>query len=177
MSTSERKTDFKADLLRRLHDPTQLRILVTGLALVIGYVGIYLPLDGAHGAARLRQSEARTRLELSNDTERLRVQVKGFAHHLPLETDPNEWVEYVLGGIRSLPIKLVKLEAAPPRTIGPYKVVVLRIVLEGTFKELNNFLLWLDGNERLLRVDAIKLEPDSNRRSLTMQLTVLGMMG
>jgi len=177
MAISESKTDFKSDLILRLHNPTQLRVLVTALALGIGYAGVYLPLGSALEEAQRRRSAGRARLELVHDVSRLRSQIKGFEKRLPTKSDPNEWVEYVLGGIRRFPLKMVTMESLPPRTMGPYKMVVLRIALEGTFKELNHFLRWLDGNERLLRVDVIKLDPDSNRRFLTMHLTVLGMMG
>jgi hypothetical protein len=86
-------------------------------------------------------------------------------------------VEYVLGGIRRFPVKLVSLESEPPTALGPFKVVMLKIALEGSFAELNGFLRWLDSNDRLFRVDSIKMEPDSKRNRLTMHLTVRGLMG
>jgi Tfp pilus assembly protein PilO len=177
MSASQPKPDFRADLRRRLHDPFQLRVIVTALALALGYAGIFLPLSGALEEATRRRAEGQRRLDLARDVARLRREYHRMEGRLPAGTDANEWVEYVLGGIRRHPLKLVTLESEKPRAVGPYQAVVLRISLEGSFAELNRFLRWLDGNERLLRVDALKLDPDPKQGSLTMHLTVLGMMG
>jgi Tfp pilus assembly protein PilO len=175
--SGDTKADVKTDLLRRLHDPVQLRVLVTALVLLAGYAGVYLPLSGGLEEAAGRRAAEQRRLELGRDLDQLRAQFKLFEGRLPAGSDPNEWVQYVLAGIRRFPLKLVKLEPDKPRAVGPYKAVVLRIALEGSFADLDRFLRWLDGNERLLRVDSVKLEPDPRAGRLAMHLVVLGMMG
>jgi hypothetical protein len=177
VSARQAKPDFKADLLRRLHDPVQLRVIVTAVALAAGYAGVYLPLAGAVEEASRRRAAEQARVALARDVARLRAEFERVRGRWPPGSDANEWVEYVLGGIRRYPLKLVALEPDKPCRVGPFQAVVLRLSLEGPFAELNRFLRWLDANERLLRVDAIKLEPDPKRRHLTMHLTVLGLMG
>jgi Tfp pilus assembly protein PilO len=177
MSANPQQPNWKSDLLRRLQDPLQMRCIVTALVLMVGYGGIYLPMSAALEEATQRRGVKQKRLEQGRDVQQLQAQFEQFARRLPAGKDPNEWVEYLLGGIRRFPLKLETLQAEAPRTMGPYKVVGLRIALEGTFADLNRFLGWLDENERLLRVESIKMDPDSKKSRLTMQLTVLGLMG
>ena len=62
--------------------------------------------------------------------------------------------------------------------MGPYKAIVLRIELEGAYADLHGFLGWLETNERLFRIDTVKIQPHrSGDGTLIMQLTVLGVMG
>ncbi len=176
--TSEQRPGLKAQLLERLHNPVQLRAIITGLVLLAGYAGIYMPLsDGIEETTRKLASEKK-RLDLARDVEHLRAQYKNFKHRLPEKSDTNEWVQYVLVGVRRFPLKLATLDADPLRDVGPYKAVVLRIELEGAFPDMNRFLGWLETNERLLRIDAVRIQPHrSGNGTLVMQLTVLGVMG
>ena len=44
--TEDRRADWKSDLLKRLHDPLQLRIGVTAIVLALGYGAVYVPMSG-----------------------------------------------------------------------------------------------------------------------------------
>lgn len=178
MDTGVKKSDLKASLLERLHNPTQLRGLVTAVLVLAGYACVYWPLNSQIAESSARLAAEQKSLDLARDVEHLRAQFKSFKGRLPEKSDANEWVQYVLDGIRQLPVKLVTLDSDPPRDVGPYKAVALRIELEGTFQDLNAFLRWLEGNERLFRADAVKIAPHRKGSGvLVMQLTVLGMMG
>ncbi|HMB06015.1 MAG TPA: GspMb/PilO family protein [Isosphaeraceae bacterium] len=108
----------------------------------------------------------------------VRAQVKRFQGRLPENTDPNEWVEYVLGGIRRYPIKLASLKPDTPRKHGPFNVVVLKIALEGAYPDLDKLIGWLESNDRLFRIDSVQLEPHrSSNGDMNMVLVVLGVMG
>ncbi len=162
----------------RLHDPLQLRAFLCGTLLLLWYVGGY-----GHFAAGVEETTRATarekrHLDLASDIETLRAQVERFDDRLPRNTDPNEWVEYVLGGIRKYPLKLVALTPAPVRSHGPYNLVALRIELEGAYPDLDRLLVWLESNERLFRVESIRIEPHrANNGVIVMQLFVLGVMG
>ena len=178
MDVGDKKSGRRSPLLERLHNPGQLRVLVTVLMVVAGYAGIYLPLNGETTEATQELAGERQRLELAREVEQLRAQHQRFRGRLPEKSDPNEWVQYVLAGTRGLPVKLTTLDAAPPRDVGPYRAVVLKIELEGAFADLNAFLGWLETNERLFRVDAVTIEPSRHAGgALVMHLTVLGVMG
>lgn len=172
------KAEFKAILLERLQNPTQFKALVTSLVLFVGYVGIYMPLSSGMEEKTRKLAQERTHLGLARDVEYLQAQFDKFKDRLPEKRDPNEWVSYVLDGIRKFPLKLAKLDAESSREVGPYKAVVLRIEFEGAFADMDGFLYWLESNERLFRVDTLKIAPHrSGDGKLVMQLVVLGVMG
>lgn len=178
MGNIEQKTSTGGGMLERLHNPGQLRALVTGSVLAAAYVGIYMPLgDQIEDTSRKLAAETK-RLEVARDIEHLRTEYARFKHRLPEKSDTNEWVEYVLGGLRDFPLKLVQWDSEPTRELGPYKVVALRMELEGAFPDMNGFLAWLETNERLIRVDTVRIQPHrSGNGAMVMQLSVLGVMG
>ena len=54
--------------------------------------------------------------------------------------------------------------------------VVLRIELEGEYQSLESFLAWLEGNERLFRMDSARIAPSRySTEQLVMQLNLLGL--
>lgn len=178
MDTPANQLGLKAQLLERLHNPFQLRMLVTALSLLAGYLAVYMPLTSDIDTTARALAAEQKRLELACDIEHLRAQYRRFQHRLPPKADPNEWVQYVLGGIRTFPLKLARFDTDPPRTVGPYKAVALRIELEGAFRAHSAFLRWLETNERLFRVESLNIVPHRSASGiLVVQLTVLGMMG
>ena len=75
------------------------------------------------------------------------------------------------------PLKLTMLDPEPTKEIGPYKVAVMRLSVQGSFREIDEFLRWVDSNERLFRIDEFRLTPISDGKGMTAQLTLLGVMG
>lgn len=174
----QQKADFKSGMLKRLHDPFQLRACVTGLVLTVGCFLVYMPLSNQIAETTAKLAQEQKLLELARNIEHLRTQYQGFKNRLPKQTDSKEWVEYVLNGIRKFPLRLAGLDCEPPRDMGSYRAVVLRIELEGSFHDMDGFLRWLDSNERLFRADVVRIAPSrSNKDILVMQVTILGVMG
>ncbi len=169
--------NLKSRLLDRLRDPMQLRIFVIATVLLVAYAGTYAPLSGKIADATAEINREQGLCQLANDVEHLRIQYQSFADRLPKQGDSNEWVEYLLGGIRRFPLRKTKLDCDPVRDVGPYKAVVLRVELEGSFFAMDALLRWLDSNPRLLRVDSLRIVASPNHPgNLVMQLTVLGLM-
>lgn len=166
-----------AKLIERLHDPLQLRVFVTGCILLVGYVGLYMPLSGRIDDTARKLSKERARYALIEEVERLRAEVDKFQARLPEKTDTNEWVQYVLEGSREFPIKLINLSTRSPERVGPYEAVVLHVEVAGTFHDLDSFLHWLETNERLFRVDSARIARARTDNNLVMQFTLLGMKG
>ena len=184
--TGERRADLKAQLLGRLHDPLQLRILLIGAVLLAGYIGVYTPLTAQIAETTTKLSRERKMAELANSLEQLQARCGSFAKRIPQQVDSKEWLQYMHEGIRRFPLKPTKLDCLTPRQVGPYRAVVLTIALEGSFFDLDQFLRWLESNPRLLRVDDISIAPASsnergntggagNKDDMMMRLTVLGM--
>ena len=177
MATPPAANGLKAKLLERLHHPLHLRIFVTAVMLLVGYGAVYMPLDSTIcESTRLLEKEEK-RLALARDIEHLRGEQKRFQDRIPKTRDSNDWVKYVLSEIRTLPLKLVVLEAKTPLDVGPYKAVVLICELEGAFHDIEELLRWIEYNDRLFRIDSVKISPHrSNNGTLVLQLIVLGVM-
>ncbi|MHC4398928.1 MAG: type 4a pilus biogenesis protein PilO [Planctomycetota bacterium] len=174
MARNDYRTELKK-LIERLHDPVQLRVLITAVMVVVGYFAIYTPLNGHIEETTRKLGDDQRRQTLARDVEQLRAEVAKFQSRLPEQTDINEWVQYVLGGIRKFPLKLVNLDSGKPQQLGPFEAVVLNVELSGRFRDLDAFLHWLATNERLFRLDSAKIAPSRNEGDeLMMQLTLLG---
>ena len=178
MSATKDSEGLKANLIERLYNPLQLRVFITVTVLLIAYAGVFMPLDSSIVETTRQLAQEQRRLELARDIEHLRTEQKQFENRLPKQRDPNEWVEYLLGGIRGLPLKLVMLDAKTPQDIGPFKAVVLICELEGAFQDMEQLIRWIEFNDRLFRVDSVRIAPHrSNNGLLVIQLIVLGVMG
>ena len=164
-------------MLERLYDPAQLRIAVTALMLATGYLAIYWPFS-ANRRPQPPVESGEAAYRAGPRCPALQLEVDSFRDRLPQKTDTNEWVQYVLGGVRELPLKLISLDPESTPNVGPYQAVVLKIELEGGFHDLSAFLNWMASNQRLFRVNSLKLAPARDEVSvLNMQLTIMGVMG
>ncbi len=171
----KKKVDFR-ELLERLHDPVQLRVVITGLMLVVGYVGIYMPLSSRIEETTRKLGWQYKRQALAKEIEFLRTQLGEFQDRLPENTDANQWAQYVIDGIRKFPLKLLTLEPQDPTSVGPYTAVGLKIGLEGKIGDLDSLLCWLETNKRLFRIDSVEIAPTRGGNDvLVMQFTLLGM--
>jgi hypothetical protein len=182
MESRDKKPSLKAQLLERLHDPFQMRIMVTALIVGLGYGAVYWPLSNDVAETQGRLAIAQKRLQLTKEIVALRTEFKRCQPRLSSKPETDEWIQHLLGGLRTMPVNLINMDFRPAREVGPYKAIVLRIQIEGTFQDLHNVLSWLETNERLYRVDNISLLPPqkgqgSNANYLLMELTLLGLMG
>jgi hypothetical protein len=180
----KRKNKFLSTLLDRLNSPARFRVFVMGVVLLAGYCLMYLPLNDqiAQTSEKLRRAQAT--LQLAREVESLQKQYSRIEARLPVDAAPDEWKTYVMEGCRKFPsLKLTSMTGEAPRSLGLYRAVVLRIGLEGEYNDLDNFLWWLESNQRLFRVDSLSILPVQQRNSptesdsATMQILLLGLMG
>lgn len=164
-------------LAERLRDPIQFRIFVMMIVLAIGYVGVYMPLEGRITETTQRLARAKEHQDLVNDIDMLKAQVDRVVARLPKNTDTNEWIEYVLRGVRQFPVKLTALDSENPRQVGPFEAVVLRVKVQGEYHGMETFLKWIETNERLFRVDKIIVKKARGTDKLEMDVTILGLRG
>ena len=92
--TGERRAGLKTQLIERLHDPLQLRILVIGVLLLVGYMGVYTPLSEQIAATTQKIRKEQKLAELANDLEQLQTQCNSFAKRLPQQADSKEWMPW-----------------------------------------------------------------------------------
>jgi hypothetical protein len=177
-STGPAKPSKLRELAKRiLSNPTQLRVLLLSTIFGVWYVALYAPMTSQIDDHGQRAEKERKRLGLAVEIERLRHEIGRFEDRLPKNTDPNEWVQYMMNGLRGFDLRLVNFDTNGVKEIGPYKVVVLKLQVEGGFREVDEFLRWVEGNRRLFRVDSLKLEPGrASSGKLDAQMIMLGVM-
>lgn len=174
----KRSGDRPSSLQERLQNPVQLRMFLTGSMLLLGYGAIYVPLsDSIANESRLLAAEQK-RNQLAISIQRAEREQAKLAQRLPEDTTTSEWMQYLLNGIRKWPLKLHSLDPKPRRRIGPFQVDEFQVELESGFEDLSNFVEWIETNERLFRIDHVKLTPSRNGKSqLVLKLTILALNG
>jgi hypothetical protein len=173
---ARRSSDKKPSAIN-LHDPMTLRIALTGLVLAVAYFGLYGPLSTEIDKSHRDLETEVQRYRVVCEIERLREQHKLFAGRLSPKSDTNEWVQYVLDGMRKYPLQLITLDPDKTRELGPYKAVVLKVGLEGSLADINAFMKWLETNERLIRIDAVSVQQVRNKTGALMAtLTIVGVI-
>jgi len=75
---------------------------------------------------------------------------------------------YILGFIRSQRVRLTRMDPKEGVTLGPCKVLVWQVELEGDFQSCAKIVAGLENGERLIRIDRLVLEVNAGRLSMTM---------
>jgi Tfp pilus assembly protein PilO len=178
MDNPEGKPGLKAKLVAKLHEPVPLR-LALGIALMASWYSLgYTQMSARIEETTVKLAGDRKRLALATEVEALRAEEAVFEDRLPPRDDPNEFLQYVLAGIRSFPLKLGSLNPEKPKDAPPFEVASVRVELEGKFEDLDAFLRWVETDKRLLRVDGVSMGPDQREAGIVrVQLSVLGLMG
>lgn len=169
-------------LLKLCYSPVQLRALITAILLGGWYALSYSPTTTEIDDTAKKIEQTRGRLTLAKEIEHLRRQVALFKDRIPRDAGPNEWLQYMLVGSRQFRrLKLESVDTTGVREVKPYKAVVIRLEVEGPFREIEAFLRWLESNPRLLRLDTLALSPvtrgASSQSKIKANVLVLGING
>jgi hypothetical protein len=165
---------YKATVAKHLRDPVKLRLTVVAVLSAAAIAGIYLPLSSRIEQTQRQLTAERTRYQSLSDVEKLRSQVGAFRGRISEHSDTNEWVQYLLDGLREFQVKLRDMASKKLRPVGPYVAVTLSMEIEGTYPRLKGFVEWLESSERLLRVDSVRLE--KRKEALLMKIAVVGLI-
>jgi hypothetical protein len=174
----DRVSRLLADVRQRLHSPLQLRAFVCVAMLAGWYFAAYAPIAAEIDRVGRERSHDDQHLASARDVERLRGEVARYKMRLPKSADPNDCVQYVLGGIRRTTLKLNKFEPQPVRKHGPFAVLPIRMELLGAYPEMDELLAWIETNEHIFRVDAVNVQSHLGGHGImVMQITILGILG
>ncbi|WP_152054034.1 hypothetical protein [Tautonia marina] len=180
-SSPSRLVNLLRDLL---HQPNRLGLVLNLVLLVAWYLATYSPLHRAIAQDDHRLNIGRQRLALAHEVEHLRQQAEAFSALLPESDEGDIWVPFIMSGVRQFPeIKLVSLEPRPSMKVGPYSASAHRIVLEGNFPVLEQFVRWLEASPRLIRIDSIQVSRKTGSSASQggglneMQLLLIGVEG
>jgi hypothetical protein len=117
-----------------------------------------MPLSGQIQQRRLAVLAEMHRSQSIKDVEGLRKQIETYRDRISKKSDTNEWVQYLLGGLRQSQVKLRDMASKEPQRVGPYRAVTLTVEVEGTYPRVKQFVEWLETSDRLLRIDSLRLE-------------------
>ncbi|NLF08651.1 MAG: hypothetical protein GX594_11845 [Pirellulaceae bacterium] len=174
----ERRASFATKAMDHLHDPVILRLCVIAAMTAIGYFAVYAPLQEKNAATSIKLKKDQNLLELGADLESLVANYSKFKDRIPEQTDSKEWAQYILDGLRGFPVELSTLDCSGTAKLGPYRTMVLKVNMEGPFREIDNCIRWLETNKRLLWIEEFALTPSKDANNyVTIKMTIVGLSG
>jgi Tfp pilus assembly protein PilO len=153
-------------LVEQLRHPLKLRSVLCLVILGGWYFAFYSPLSQELEVTRTLINKERKRIAAAHQIDQLRDGLAVYKDRVPAKSGLNELIQYVMGQVRTSPLKLIDLKPDKAKDLGPYDAIALRITLEGTYTELDDFLAWIQNDRRLLRVDALGIAPAATRVSV-----------
>jgi Tfp pilus assembly protein PilO len=165
MSQTPSKSRGQQVILDQLSHPLKLRAILCLAMTAAWYAVFFSPLSGQVAATTARIARERQRGTTARQIEQLKKALAPYESLISAGADVEELMRHVIDHIRS-PLKLIDLKPETPKDLGPYVAIGLQLKLEGHFAEIDKFLTWVESDRRLLRIDALKLDPASKDRGL-----------
>jgi hypothetical protein len=175
MSEKTSKSSVQRQVLTLLRNPTRLRLALSSAILLSWYFGVYSPTSEYITLASTRTDSERKRAVTAREIEKLRSILNPCQDRIPDQAGLNELIQYVMAHVRTLPINLIDLKPGKVKDLGPYDNLNLRLQFESTYEDLDALLRWVETNQRLLRVDTLKIELGKEKNRLTVQLELLSL--
>jgi hypothetical protein len=161
MSHSPQKASPGQLILEQLRHPIKLRLVLSLGTLIIWYLLFYNPLSEHVAATTAQVDRERKRLATAHEIKELRKSLVPYQGCIPAEADTNELLRRLIDHVRSTPLRLLDLKPETPKDLGPFDALGLQLTLEGRFADLDAFLGWIETDRRFLRIDSIKVDPNS----------------
>ena len=174
---SEKTSGFTLQrlILNQLHNPTRLRFLLCAVLLASWYFGFYGPTSDQMTLTSARADSELKRAASARQIEELREVLAPFQARIPAHSGQNELNQYVMAHIRQSPVKLVDLRPAKIKDLGSFDNIGMRLQLEASYEDLDEFLVWVENDRRLLRIDSLKVDPLKDGGRLNVQLDLLSL--
>ena len=171
--TAPVKVSAAAKWAERLRGRSRMAVACIGGMFLLGFLLVCRPLSQRIDEANERLDKAVGRAVLGSDVYNLRRQAALFDKKLPRGVDPTDWTNYLLEGIRSERVRLIRMDPKDQMTLGPCKVLAWQIEMEGDLESLGRVVEWLETGKRLVRIDRLVLQNPGG--GLTMSLLVKGL--
>ncbi len=173
--SKEQLQRYKAIATVHLSDPVKMRLVVIIGMAAVAIMAVYKPLVGQIETKQRQLVAQRKRADLIASVEAFRKQAKVYRPRISEKSDTNEWVQYILMGLRKSGVKLRDMSSRQPRKVGPYRAIVLTVEVQGNYKSVKSLIEWLEQSDRLLRVDSIRCQKKAG--AIEAKLTLLGLVG
>jgi Tfp pilus assembly protein PilO len=163
-------------LLKQLSHPLKLRLVLCTAIIVAWHALFFSPLGEQAAATTARIARERKREATAHEIEQLKKALVPHTDLLGSGDGEHELIGHVMGRIRSSPLRLVDLKPEKSKNLGPFAAIGLRLSLEGTYNDIDQFLAWAEHGQRLLRVDNIRLTPKGREPGrLSIDLTLFAL--
>jgi len=177
MSDTPAKINPREIVLGQLRNPLKLRLTLCVAILAAWYLLFFSPLGGQMAVTTARTDKECQRIATAREIEQLRKSLNPYRDRVAAKSDPNELIQQVMDHIRPTAFRLIDLKPEKPKDLGPFEAIGLRLVFEGSFAELDAFLTWVQTDQRLMRIDSLKVEPHPrDQTKLAIQLTLLSLV-
>ena len=165
---------YKTLALKHLGNPMKLRLFTIGTLLIAVFFMIYMPLSDKINLTEKQIAAEKERNSSIAEYEKLQKQVEAFHGLIAEQSDTNEWIQYLLDGLRQFQVKLRGMESKQQKKVGPYKAVAVSMEVEGPYPELKKFVEWIESSQRILRIDMLQFKQEP--KSLLMKILILGIL-
>jgi Tfp pilus assembly protein PilO len=173
MSQTAAKSTFLLRILRHLRHPLKLRIALCTAMVIVWYALFFSPLSERVAATTSRVVLERKRVGTAREIERLKKSLVPY-RDVAGSGDVHELMRHVIRHLRSTPLRFSDLHPEKAKDLGHYAAIGVRLSLEGKFDDMDRFLGWIEAEKRLLRIDSIKLMPNTREPGwLSGQLTLV----
>jgi Tfp pilus assembly protein PilO len=159
MNEKQAKTDYKQVILNQIRQPLKLRLLLCSAIITGWYFLFFSPLSEETTAATGQIVTERKRVATARQIEQLKKAMAPYKGRVHAGTDIHELMQHVIAHMRTSSLKLLDLKPDKPKELGPYETLGLKLTLEGHFAGIDEFLKWVETDQRLLRIESIKLDP------------------
>jgi hypothetical protein len=170
----EKMAHYKALAELHLGDPVKLRLATVGALLVLTIGLVYIPFSRDINNIKKLYSIEKERYDCITDCEKLQKQAELYEALIAEKSDTNEWVNFLLDGLRKFKVKLRGMESKQQRKVGPYRAAAFSMEIEGSYPQLETYVEWLESSDSLVRIDSMQFE--KKPAALTMKILVLGVV-
>ncbi len=161
MSGKSSKPGIGRLVLHQLSHPIKLRVALCLGMIFAWQVGFFGPLNDDVVATTARIGLERRRIATAQEVEQLKKAQTPHQDAVGSADGVNELIQFLMTRIRSSPVRLVDLIPGKAKDLGPFQAISLNLKLNGTYKDIDDLLGWIESNPRLLRVDTIQMKPNS----------------
>ena len=175
MSEKTSGSSLQRLILTQLRNPTRLRFLLCAVLLASWYFGFYSPTSHQMALSSARADSELKRAASARQIEELREVLAPFRARIPTHSGQNELNQYVMAHVRQSPVKLVDLRPAKIKDLGSLDNIGVRLQFEASYEDLDEFLVWVENDRRLLRIDSLKVDPLKDGGRLNVQLDLLSL--
>jgi Tfp pilus assembly protein PilO len=161
MSQTPSRSGLGPAILKQLGHPLKLRLALCVALIVVWQALFFSPLSDRVSATTEQINRERKRATTAREIEQLKKSLAPHRDVIGPGDDVHELIRHVIARIRSSPLRLVDLTPEKPKDLGPFEAIGLQLNIEGSYADIDEFLAWAETSKRPLRVDAIRLTPNT----------------